>query len=201
MSRYIQTDIGQVEIVTGMGAAEISSLPFHPGLGEFDDYRSILSCPAVLAREMGREQAKAALALMQGQILGYVVTRPPLPGDRWGQMPIMREIYCELARGMRGRNLMQVLLQDIHQDAELEHLICYLLGYSWHWDLKGTGRTMGQYRHSIISLVAPYNYKEYPTNDPNVGLHAENIFMARLGSHITPQEKRAFSKLLFGITE
>jgi hypothetical protein len=34
-----------------------------------------------------------------------------------------------------------------------------------------------------------------------VGLHEENIFMARLGADLSPKEKRGFSKLLFGIQE
>ncbi|MDR1396349.1 MAG: hypothetical protein LBJ14_01235 [Desulfarculales bacterium] len=192
---------GQIEIISGLNGADILSLNFHPGLGEFDDYRSILSSPAALAHEASLENARTALALNEGEILGYVVIRPPLAGERWGRMPIMREIFCELARGMRGRNIMQALLKAIHQDPDQEKLIYYLLGYSWHWDLNGSGRSGLEYRQSIISLVAPYAYKEYPTNDPNVGLHGENIFMARLGAGISPQERRAFSRLLFGINE
>jgi acetoin utilization protein AcuA len=201
MGLSISSSAGRIAIISGLSAADILSLQFHPGLGEFADYRSILTSPAALAREASLENARTVLALCKREILGYVVLRPPLPGERWGQLSVMREIFCELARGMRGQNIMQTLLEVIHQASDREKLIYYLLGYSWHWDLNGTGRSGLEYRQSIISLVAPYGYKEYPTNDPNVGLHRENIFMARLGLCLSPQEKKAFSRLLFGIKE
>ena len=198
MGLMVSTKLGDVEIIPQANAGQLRDFTFHAGFGEFDDYHSILTRPEVLAREA--ENGRVAVAVLAGQIIGYVVLRTPLPGERWREMAIIREIYCELARGVRGENIIQVLLKSMHQYPEQEDLIYYLVGYTWHWDLKHTGRSVREYRQAVIKLVEPYGYREYPTNDPNVGLHAENIFMARLGANLPPQIRRAFNRLLFGIT-
>jgi acetoin utilization protein AcuA len=60
---------------------------------------------------------------------------------------------------------------------------------------------MMEYRQTLINLTTPLGYKEYPTNEPNVGLRMENLFMARLGGALDSKIKKRFSRLLFGIAD
>ena len=201
MGFIISTDFGEVEITPQAGALDIEKLSMHPGIGEFSDYRSLITSTAALTAQAEAEQATLALASHQEQIVGYAVLRPPQPGERWQEMPIMRELFCEVARSRRGGQIIKNLLSCLHHQPQQEEQILYLVGYSWHWDLSGSGKSVTQYRQSLIHLVQGLGYKEYPTNEPNVGLRTENLFMARLGANLDASHKRAFSRLLFGISD
>ena len=74
-----------------------------------------------------------------------------------------------------------------------------MVGYSWTWDLEGTGKTAAQYRELLTRFLTPYDFKRYPTNEPNVSLRPENMFMARIGSEIDGETVKKFKNLLFGI--
>ena len=82
-----------------------------------------------------------------------------------------------------------------------EDRILYIVGYSWHWDLDETKKTLMQYRDTIVNLLTPLGFRQYPTNEPNVSLRAENLFMARIGANIDRAVKRRFTNLLFGMGE
>ncbi len=201
MGFSLPSTFGNIEINPHATPQEILALTMHPGIGVFDDYRSIITNTKALAEQAAMEKATLALASHNGLVLGYAVLRPPLPGERWREMPILRELFCEVARGCRGMGIVETLLKCLHHKPEQEELILYLVGYSWHWDLTGTNKSLQEYRQGLIRLVGGLGYKEYPTNDPNIGLRAENLFMARLGSRLDTAQRRAFSRLLFGIAD
>jgi acetoin utilization protein AcuA len=75
------------------------------------------------------------------------------------------------------------------------------VGYSWHWDLDHTKKTVQEYRETIIHLLTPLGFRQYPTNEPNVSLRPENLFMARIGEEVDKAVKKRFTNLLFGITD
>ena len=199
MGFIISTNMGDVEIKPNASVQDILALSMHPGIGDFADYRSIITNVEALAEQA--VDARVALAVLGNLLLGYAVLRQPIPGERWREMPIMRELFCEVARGCRGSGIIETLLDCLHHQPEQEELILYLVGYSWHWDLPATGKNMQEYRQTLIHLVEKFGYKEYPTNEPNVGLRSENLFMARMGANLDTAQKRAFSRLLFGIAE
>lgn len=201
MGFSVSTEFGQVEINPEANAEDVLALAMHPGIGVFDDYRSIITNIDALAEQAARPGTWLALASRQGQMLGYAIMRVPMFGERWHDLPLMRELFCEVARGCRGGLIIKSLLNSLHQRPELDDLISYLVGYSWHWDLSGSRKSLIEYRQTLVHLVEHFAYKEYPTNEPNVGLRAENLFMARLGANLDTSQKRAFSRLLFGIAD
>jgi acetoin utilization protein AcuA len=74
-----------------------------------------------------------------------------------------------------------------------------MVGYSWTWDLDGTRKTAQQYRQMLIRLFEPFGFIEYQTNEPNICLKPENLFMGRVGDKVDEQTCRAFKWLRFGI--
>jgi len=54
---------------------------------------------------------------------------------------------------------------------------------------------------TIIHLLQPLGFRQYPTNEPNVSLRPENLFMARVGEEVDQATRRRFTNLLFGIQE
>jgi acetoin utilization protein AcuA len=81
----------------------------------------------------------------------------------------------------------------------IEDKIAYMTGFSWHWDIDGSGFPVGTYRNVHLRLLEPYGFREFVTNEPNINLRAENIFMARIGSRVSPEDQKRFGQLRFGI--
>lgn len=200
----LETAQGPVEVVTYCTPAQVEALSLHPGIGVFDNFRSLLASRQVLAHQAADPQANLCLSLHQGrQIVGYCLRRPPQAGERWTAMdpPILHEILAETARGWRGQKLMRPMLKLVVEEPQNQERILYIVGYSWTWDLAETGKTSQEYRQTLISLLAPLGFKEYPTNEPNVSLRPENLFMARIGERVAQPLRRRFTNLLFGIGE
>ncbi len=203
-SRSVDTPKGEVVLRDRVGAAEMAELEMDPGIGVFSAYRSILTSKASLTSVAAQPQANLCLALAEGRsIVGYCVMRPPQEGERWGRLkpPILFELFGETARGWRDFKLMRPMLELLVDDPANDERILYIVGYSWTWDLDHTRKTMQQYRDTLIHLLSPLGFKQYPTNEPNISLRPENLFMARVGAAITKETVKAFHNLLFGIGE
>jgi acetoin utilization protein AcuA len=94
-----------------------------------------------------------------------------------------------------GRQIVAKLLEH----PLVEKKIIYMVGYSWTWDLDGTKKTAQQYRRILIRLFEPFGFIEYQTNEPNLCLKPENVFMGRIGRHVSQDIQNAFKWLRFGI--
>lgn len=51
----------------------------------------------------------------------------------------------------------------------------------------------------LIHLYAKSGFLQYMTNEPNICLKPENIFMARFGTNISKEDRDRFKWLRFGI--
>lgn len=203
-ARRIETRRGRVDLVTYVAPEEIAHLDLDPGIGVYSSYRSILTCTDSLMHQASFPGVNLCLALHEARnIVGYCVRRPPLAGERWASMnpPVLYEVFGENARGWRDLGLMRPMLELVVGDPENEDRILYIVGYSWHWDFDETKKTLMQYRDTIVNLLTPLGFKQYPTNEPNVSLRAENLFMARIGVNIERTVKRRFTNLLFGMSD
>ena len=49
-------------------------------------------------------------------------------------------------------------------------------------------------------LFEPFGFQEYETNEPNLCLKPENIFMARIGARVSAEDQNRFKWLRFGMT-
>ena len=75
-----------------------------------------------------------------------------------------------------------------------------MVGYSWTWDLEGTQKTVQEYRRMLVELFGSYGFQEFQTNEPNICLKPENIFMGRIGENISQDLQTQFKWLRFGIS-
>jgi len=57
-----------------------------------------------------------------------------------------------------------------------------------------------EYRTMLIRLFGPFGFQEYQTNEPNICLKPENIFMARIGNIISKEVQTEFKWLRFGVS-
>ncbi len=193
-----------VELIPYTTPAQLEAWELDPGIGVFSRYRSILTSKQSLMEQARQGGANLCVALAEGRrVVGYCVRRPPDPDERWARLvpPIMFEIFGEMARGWRNRGLMSPMLELVCGEECNRRRILYIVAYSWHWDLDETGKTLQEYRDTIIHLLQPLGFKQYPTNEPNVSLRPENLFMARVGEEVDQATRRRFTNLLFGIQE
>ena len=203
-SLTISTPSGEVLVRDQVGPAELEEMELAEGIGVFSAYRSILTSKASLAKVASRPQSNLCLSLFeQRRIVGYCVLRPPQEGERWEQLkpPVLFEIFGETARGWRDHKLMAPMLQLLVSHPENAHRILYIVGYSWTWDLDYTKKSLQEYRDTLIHLLGRLGFKQYPTNEPNIGLRAENLFMARVGEEVPKTTVKAFHNLLFGMSD
>ncbi|MFA5903191.1 MAG: hypothetical protein WC836_04605, partial [Desulfobacula sp.] len=55
------------------------------------------------------------------------------------------------------------------------------------------------YRDMLISLYSPFGFTVLKTNEPNICLKSENIFMVRIGRKVPRKIQDDFKLLRFGI--
>ena len=106
----------------------------------------------------------------------------------------------ELLRKLRNHGISRHLLAPLLSDPKLEQKIIYLTGYSWTWDLDYSGLSVQSYRNILINLYAGFGLIEYLTNEPNICLKPENIFMVRLGKKVSEKNREDFKWLRFGLS-
>jgi len=203
-TKPMDTPKGPVELITYVTPRDLEGWTLDEGIGQFSSYRSLLTSRESLASVAANPETNLCIALSGGNnVVGFCVRRPPQPGERWADMtpPILHEVFGENARGWRDIKLMRPMLELVVQEESNDDRILYIVGYSWHWDLDFTKKDVHAYRDTIIHLLQPLEFRQYPTNEPNISLRAENLFMARIGQNIEKPLKKRFTNLLFGITE
>jgi acetoin utilization protein AcuA len=106
----------------------------------------------------------------------------------------------EVSRNWRkmsiGKRIFSMIMDE---DGFFEEKIAYMNGFSWHWDLDGSGLTLAQYRRMMLGLIRPYGFQECYTNEPNIALRQENFFTVRIGSKVSEEDRARFRNLRFGI--
>ena len=105
-----------------------------------------------------------------------------------------------MARDWRSTGISKALIRLLLDHPLIEDKIVYLVGYAWTWDLDGTGKSAQQYRYMLIKLFEPFGFVEYQTNEPNICLKPENVFMGRIGNKISEKTRQEFKWLCFGIS-
>jgi len=71
------------------------------------------------------------------------------------------------------------------------------VGYSWTWDLEGISAM--EYRNMLISLFSQQGFKTFQTNEPNIMMRPENLFMARIGANISENIRKRFKIVRFDL--
>ncbi len=180
----------------------LRTFSFSGSFGTYAKYRSIYTKRESLEKLASKEITNVTVAVEgTGTIIGFAVMDCPEDHGRWtgvGRNAVMQIRALEVIRTLRSRGIASDLLANLLCDPAVEDRILILVAYSWTWDLEGTAETVPGYRNKLIRLYSGFGFKEYPTNDPNVCLKPENIFMARIGSKVGLETKTRFKWACFG---
>jgi len=195
--------LGDVAIRSCCRPDEIRQYDFSSRFGCHAHYRSLYTHRRSLESNAAQPDANVTLAIEANrQIIGFGVLAFPESDERWAQLEprIMMEVKAiEVSSNRRSTGLAKNILGLLVGHPVVEEKIIYMVGYSWTWDLDGTRKTAQQYRRMLIRLFDPFGFIEYQTNEPNICLKPENIFMGRVGRNVSPDAQNAFKWLRFGM--
>ena len=182
---------------------EIETYAFPDFFSKDGQSKSLYTQKESLIRDAVKPDANVVLALTaDNTIIGFGVLAYPDSGDRWHQLgagAMMEVRVIEVARPWRSGHLASTILEFVLTHPRIENIIAYMVGYSWTWDLAGTGLTADEYRAVLIKLFSAYDFQALETNEPNICLKAENLFMCRLGKAFPERMVEHFNWLRFGI--
>ncbi|AGX05853.1 acetoin utilization protein [Bacillus sp. NRRL B-14911] len=133
-------------------------------------------------------------------IVGYVTYLYPDPLERWseGNMKNLIELGAiEVIPKFRGAGTGKSLLQVSMMDDYMENYIIITTEYYWHWDLKGTGLNVWEYRKVMEKMMNAGGLEWYATDDPEISSHPANCLMARIGKRVDAESIQRFDQLRF----
>jgi len=176
-------------------------LSLDAGIGRFARYRSIISGIHTLEKVSALPDANVTIALSPTQhIVGYIecIYPDPLEGWRDNADGLCYELGAiEVSRNWRRLGIANQMVATILADEFIETKVFFLTGYSWHWDTEQTGLSIYAYRNLLVRLFRPFGFQVYLTNNPEIRMSSANVLMARIGRHVTTQQRERFQKMLF----
>jgi acetoin utilization protein AcuA len=92
-----------------------------------------------------------------------------------------------------GKHLLKVAMMD---DA-MEDYIIITTEYYWHWDMKGTGLNVWEYRKVMEKMMSAGGLKWFATDDPEICSHPANCLMVRIGKRIGQDSIEQFDRIRF----
>ncbi len=197
------TDRGTVTIRSFVSPEEIHGLSFGMGTRDFARYRPLITGKEDLVQAAEAGKTNVTLAITRGGVIvGAGILEPPRPGERWGRLeetPVMEVSIIEVSRSWRGCRLAGPILRLLVDHPCREKRILYMVGYSWTWDPAWNDLTTMAYRDMLIRLFAGQGFHIFQTNDPNVMLRPENVFMARIGADVSDASRKRFQRIRFGL--
>ncbi len=97
----------------------------------------------------------------------------------------------------RGSGVGKSLLKVSMMDDALEDFIVITTEYYWHWDLKGTGLNVWEYRKVMEKMMQAGGLEYYATDEPEISSHPANCLMAKIGSRVDQDSIQQFDQLRF----
>jgi acetoin utilization protein AcuA len=198
------TSKGPVCVRAFCAPEQIRRYTFDDQFRIYPQYKSIYSKRETLEAHAAIEMTNVTLALSaDNHIIGFGVLGYPEQEERWARLGhgVMMEVkVIEVGRGWRGNKITNDIMKMLLGHPRLEEMIIYMVGYSWTWDIEGTGLTALQYRNMLIHIFGSHGFQQLQTNEPNICLKPENLFMGRVGAKVSTQTQQAFKWLCFGIS-
>ncbi|MBM7096415.1 MULTISPECIES: GNAT family N-acetyltransferase [Alteribacter] len=134
------------------------------------------------------------------KIVGYATFLYPDPLERWSEANIDNLIELgaiEVSSEYRGYNLAKNILKVSMMDDAMEDYIIITTEYYWHWDLRGTGLSIWEYRDVMEKVMKAGGLEWYATDDPEICSHPANCLMAKIGSRVGPDSVHEFNRIRF----
>ena len=196
---------GGITIRSFCSPDQIDLLSLKETFVESGRYNPILSKKESLIDAAMQPDANVTLSYTEDKkIIGIGILRYPHTDERWSKIEdrVMMEVsVLEVAGKWRLKGLSKKLLGLLLDHPLKEDRIIYMVGYSWTWDTGGTGKSVIEYRNLLINLFSHFGFGIFPTNEPNVMMRPENLFMARIGANISESIRKKFKLVRFNLNE
>lgn len=198
----IETGRGQVRIHSDVDCSRLAHFTLAR---EFEtDFlsRTIFTGKEILQRIVGNGGKVSCAVLDMKTIVGFATLAFPSPKSRWGRVGdgvVIELSSVAVIPEFRKYRIAGHLVDQLISGSRLEKKIVYLISYRWIWDLDQTNLTASAYRQLLVRLFSPFGFQESSTNDPNVSLAKENLFMVRMGKDVAPVFKERFKWARFGV--
>ncbi|MGM7720824.1 GNAT family N-acetyltransferase [uncultured Metabacillus sp.] len=196
-AKEIKTQNGSIFIEGPISQEKLASYDFHEGLVAF---RQPKQQHKALVEIAGLPEGRIIIARVHDVIVGYVTYLYPDPLERWseGNMEELIELGAiEVAPKYRGYSIGKNLLKVSMMDDAMEDYIIITTEYYWHWDLKGSGLNVWEYRKIMEKMMNAGGLEWYATDDPEISSHPANCLMARIGKRVKPKSIQQFDRLRF----
>ena len=202
IQNFVKTQKGNVYIESKIDKEVFKDLTFPFETCHSTAYR-LTHCTKQSLEGFIEKGGSASLALLEHKIIvGFAVLDFPDKNERWAlsdPKTVMELKAVEVLREFRNHGIARQLLAPLFSGPFIEGKIIYLTAYSWTWDLDYSGFTARSYRDMLISLYTAFGFIEFQTNEPNICLKSENIFMVRIGQNVSQKVQDDFKLHRFGI--
>lgn len=196
-SKDADTPAGTLTIEGPVSPEALAAYDFHEGLVAF---RQPPQQHEALIEIAGLPEGRIIIARKDQTIVGYVTFLYPDPLERWSEANLDNLIELgaiEVASEYRGAHVGQTMLRVAMMDAQMEEYITITTEYYWHWDLKGTGLNVWEYRKIMEKMMNAGGLVWYATDDPEISSHPANCLMVRIGSKVDPESIQKFDQMRF----
>lgn len=193
----LETQHGTLIIEGPIPGKELSEMDFHEDLVAF---RPPAQQHKAISEIADLPEGRILIAREGNTIVGYVTFLYPDPLERWseGKMDNLIELGAiEVIPKYRGSGVGKTLLKVSMQDDAFEDFIVITTEYYWHWDLKGTGLNVWEYRKIMEKMMQAGGLEYYATDDPEISSHPANCLMAKIGSRVDNESIQKFDQLRF----
>jgi acetoin utilization protein AcuA len=193
----LKTKHGNIIIEGPISSEDIARFDFHEDLVAFrpptQQHKAVIGIAKL-------PEGRILIARDNMTIVGYVTYLYPDPLERWskGQMHNLIELGAiEVIPKYRGTGVGKSLLRVSMMDDAMEDYITITTEYYWHWDLKGTGLNVWEYRKMMEKMMNAGGLEYFATDDPEISSHPANCLMAKIGSRIDNESIQRFDQLRF----
>jgi acetoin utilization protein AcuA len=195
--KELKTPHGTLIIEGPISAEKLASYEFHKDLTAFRppalQHQALIGIAKL-------DEGRIIIARNQQKIIGYTTILYPDPLERWseGKMSNLLELGAiEVVPEYRGCSIGKNLLLVSMMDDAMEDFIIITTEYYWHWDLKGTGLNIWEYRKVMEKVMQAGLLEWYSTDDPEICSHPANCLMARIGKRVDRDSIQKFDQLRF----
>jgi acetoin utilization protein AcuA len=179
-AKELETAYGPLIIEGPISSEKMKAYEFHHDLVAF---RPPAQQHQALIEIADLPEGRIIIARHKDTIVGYVTYLYPDPLERWSEIEMEElielgaiEVIPQFRGAKVGKNMLTVSMMD---DA-MEDFIVITTEYYWHWDLKGTGLNVWDYRKVMEKMMSAGDLVYYATDDPEISSHPANCLMARI---------------------
>lgn len=196
-SKEMMTEHGPLIIEGPVDPNLLENYEFHKDLVAFripkEQHKAIVEIASL-------PEGRILIARQNNMIVGYVTYVYPDPLERWseGKMDNLIELGAiEIIPQFRAKGVGKSLLRVSMMDDAMEDYIIITTEYYWHWDLKGNGLNVWDYRKAMEKMMNAGGLIWYATDDPEISSHPANCLMARIGTRVSQESIQQFDQLRF----